>query len=479
MESVKKTASRDLTEMVGIQGSIEAESCSHQPRKGSRKAKVVVASSDQPQTGGRMAGVVEASPHQTKIGGKKRKLTPDELKANKAVRNSKNYNNMKDAKQKVKEMEPLVETLNNKIAELERELETRKNETTELHVELGTLNAQLRCAILLRKELREHLEDPKLPNVRRLTSNVKPIGNRADVNINALGLKPLIPYAKLPILLFAELFFEKMESVKRTASRDLTEMVGIQGSIEADSCSHQPRKGSGKRKLTHEELRANKAVRNREHYNNMKDAKQKVKEMGPLVETLNNKIAEWERQLERQLETRKKETIEWRVVLGGLKTRLRATIQVLKEVREDLEILTNVNKKLESLIHKLIQELTEGGGGYGGNRLGIWHLRKEVHFEVQDAKQKVKEMEPLVETLNNKIAELERELETRKNETTELHVELGTLNAQLRCAILLRKELREHLEDPKLPNVRRLTSNILTNVNKKLESLIHELVQEV
>ncbi|GLT48495.1 hypothetical protein SLA2020_221160 [Shorea laevis] len=133
-KSVKRTASRDEAEMVGVQGSAGAEASSHQPRKRCRKAKVVEGSSDQPQERGRKAEVVDDSSDQPKEGGRKAKLPPDEKEARKKARDRNRYKHMKDAVQKNKEMGPQMEILMNKNAELERELGTQKNETKELEI---------------------------------------------------------------------------------------------------------------------------------------------------------------------------------------------------------------------------------------------------------------------------------------------------------------------------------------------------------
>ncbi|GLU09958.1 hypothetical protein SLE2022_267930 [Rubroshorea leprosula] len=92
-ESVKRTASRGETEMVGVQGCAEAEPSSHQTRKRCRKTKVVEGSSDQPQEGGREVEIIEGSSDQPKEGGSK---------AKKQERDKKRYHNMKDGAKKIR-----------------------------------------------------------------------------------------------------------------------------------------------------------------------------------------------------------------------------------------------------------------------------------------------------------------------------------------------------------------------------------------
>ncbi|GLT48492.1 hypothetical protein SLA2020_221130 [Shorea laevis] len=120
--TVTKTSSRDETEMVEVQGTTEAESSSHLPRKRYRKAKVVEASSDQPQTGGRMVGVVETSSHQTKKRGRKATLTPGEKDTRKKACDKNRYYNTKDLLQETREMKPQLEILKNKNAELDSQM---------------------------------------------------------------------------------------------------------------------------------------------------------------------------------------------------------------------------------------------------------------------------------------------------------------------------------------------------------------------
>ncbi|GLU09959.1 hypothetical protein SLE2022_267940 [Rubroshorea leprosula] len=120
--TVKKTSSRDETEMVEVQGTTEAESSSHLPRKRCWKTKVVKASSDQLQTGGPMVGVVETSSHQTKKRGRKATLTPGEKDARKKACDKKRYYNTKDMLQETREMKPQLEILKNKNAELDSQM---------------------------------------------------------------------------------------------------------------------------------------------------------------------------------------------------------------------------------------------------------------------------------------------------------------------------------------------------------------------